>query len=109
MPVTVGQPDQSAVAQQRHDDRDGVVATGDVSASETREQEDEDEEEPRLKYQKLGSDVAGILARDEASCLCVSDKMLLLGTHNGSVHLLSCAGDEVRRAFRYGASEFWFC
>lgn len=108
MPVPVGQSDQSAIAQNRDSDRDGVVGCGGVSASEGRDPEDEDEEEPRLKYQRLGSDVAGILARDEASCLCVSDKMLVLGTHNGSVHLLSCAGDEVRGSRPLtGASDVW--
>ncbi|GMH45969.1 hypothetical protein BSKO_13933 [Bryopsis sp. KO-2023] len=62
-------------------------------------EEDVEEEEPRLKYQRLGpagSDVAEILASDVASCLCVSERMLALGTHSGSVYLLSCAGDKVK-------------
>lgn len=57
---------------------------------------DEEEEEPQLKYHRLGADVADILRRDEASCLCVAEKMLALGTHTGTVYLLSCLGDEVR-------------
>ena len=44
---------------------------------------------------RLGADVVDILRRDEASSLCVSEKMLALGTHSGTVYLLSCAGDEV--------------
>eukprot|EP00210_Caulerpa_lentillifera_P006342 g6058.t1 len=57
---------------------------------------DEEEEEPQLKYHRLGADVTDILRRDEASCLCVAEKMLALGTHTGTVYLLSCAGDEVQ-------------
>lgn len=53
------------------------------------------EEEPRLKYERLGSSVAELLAKDAASCLCVSDKVLALGTHNGGVHVLDYSGNEV--------------
>lgn len=62
------------------------------------EEEEEEEEEPRLKYQRLGptgSDVAEILASDVASCFCVSELLLAIGMHSGSVYLLSCAGDKV--------------
>ena len=55
------------------------------------------EEEPRLKYQRMGSDVADLLGRNAATCLCVSDKILALGTHSGTVHVLDYNGNEVRR------------
>ena len=57
--------------------------------------EEEEEEEPRLKYQRLGSSVTDILSQDAASCLCVSDKLMALGTHDGTVHVLDYAGNEV--------------
>lgn len=57
-------------------------------------EEEEEEEEPRLKYQRLGSSVTEILSQDAASCLCVSDKLLALGTHDGTVHVLDYAGNE---------------
>ncbi|CAD7699980.1 unnamed protein product [Ostreobium quekettii] len=89
MPAPAAVADGKAIRRQGDGDFDeGAMGEG--------EEGEEEEEEPRLKYQRLGSDVADILARDEASCLCVSDKMLVLGTHNGTVHLLSCAGDEVK-------------
>ena len=57
---------------------------------------DIEEEEPRLKYQRLGASVTEILEKDPASCLCVSDKILALGTHDGTVHVLDINGNEVR-------------
>ncbi|KAK3247688.1 Vacuolar protein sorting-associated protein 41 [Cymbomonas tetramitiformis] len=61
--------------------------------------EEEEEDEPRLKYQRFGSgsSVPEILANDAASCLCVSPKILALGTHNGNVHLLDFNGNEVKQ------------
>jgi hypothetical protein len=58
---------------------------------------DDAEEEPRLKYQRLGCDVAELLGNNAATCLCVSDKILALGTHNGTVHVLDYIGNEVGR------------
>ena len=37
----------------------------------------QEEEEPKLKYQRLGSNVIEILKRDAASCMCVHDKFLV--------------------------------
>ena len=54
-----------------------------------------DEEEPRLKYQRLEADTGDILLETEAACLCVSEKMLALGTQDGGVHLLDYDGNEV--------------
>lgn len=53
------------------------------------------EQEPRLKYERFGCDVPIILQRQAATRLCVSDKVLALGTHNGTVHLLDYDGNEV--------------
>lgn len=54
-----------------------------------------DEEEPRLKYQRLEADIGDLLLETEAACLCVSEKMLALGTRDGGVHLLDYDGNEV--------------
>ncbi len=54
-----------------------------------------DEEEPRLKYQRLEADTGDLLLETEAACLCVSEKMLALGTRDGTVHLLDYDGNEV--------------
>ncbi len=57
---------------------------------------DANEDEPRLKYSRLGSSVPEILERDSATCLCVSDKLLALGTRCGRVFVLDYDGNEVR-------------
>ena len=53
-----------------------------------------DLEEPRLKYQRLGGDVAPILAGRVASAFVVSDKLLALGTSAGTVHVLDYDGNQ---------------
>jgi hypothetical protein len=55
------------------------------------------EHEPRLSYDLFGADIAAILARDSATCLCVSDKLLALGTQSGAVYLLDYEGNKVMR------------
>jgi WD40 repeat protein len=55
----------------------------------------EPEYEPQLKYNKLGGDVPNILETQQVSCLCLSDKILALGTEDGRVHVLDYEGNEV--------------
>ena len=58
---------------------------------------DGDAREPHLKYESLGGDVAGITSSgDEISCLCLSDKILAIGTAKGRVHVLDYSGNQVR-------------
>ena len=42
-----------------------------------------------------GASVTEILEKVPASCLCVSDKILALGAHDGSIHVLDVSGNEV--------------
>ena len=42
--------------------------------------------EPRLKYERLSSDLRSILSDDSASCIAVHPKMMMLGTHWGKTH-----------------------
>ncbi len=51
-------------------------------------------EEPQLKYESLGGNVKDIIASAEVSCLCLSDKILAIGTSKGNVHVLDYSGDE---------------
>lgn len=77
-------------------ERRGSRATDDVDTTNTEALDfDEAEEEPRLKYQRLGCDVAELLGNNAATCLSVSDKILALGTHSGAVHVLDYIGNEV--------------
>ncbi|CAD6261787.1 unnamed protein product [Miscanthus lutarioriparius] len=59
------------------------------------EAEEEDEEEPRLKYQRLGGSVPAILSTDAAAAIAVADRMVALGTHNGTLHILDFQGNQV--------------
>jgi len=72
---------------------------------------EEEEDEPRLKYQRFGagSSIPGILKSDSSSCLCVSPKILALGTHAGQVHLLDLNGNEVKRFHAHGATVNELC
>jgi hypothetical protein len=54
-----------------------------------------DELEPQLKYERLGADVKSILQDATATCLCLSEKVLALGTSAGNTHILDYSGNEV--------------
>jgi hypothetical protein len=63
--------------------------------AEGEEGEEEEEEEPRLKYQRLGGSVPAILSTDAAASVAVADRMVALGTHNGTLHILDFQGNQV--------------
>ncbi|GFQ01023.1 vacuolar protein sorting-associated protein 41 homolog [Phtheirospermum japonicum] len=65
------------------------------SEEENSEPEEEEEEEPRLKYQRMGGSVPSLLQSDAASCIAVAERMIALGTHAGSVHILDFLGNQV--------------
>ncbi|KAG4988936.1 hypothetical protein JHK85_031919 [Glycine max] len=59
-------------------------------------EDEEDEEEPRLKYQRMGGSIPSLLASDAASCIAVAERMIALGTHGGTVHILDFLGNQVK-------------
>lgn len=69
--------------------------------AEQPQSEEDDELEPQLKYERLGCDVKTILQGTAATCLCLSEKVLALGTAKGSIHILDYSGNEV------GAWSLW--
>jgi hypothetical protein len=54
-----------------------------------------DDLEPQLKYERLGADVKSILKDVSATALCLSEKVLALGTSAGNIHVLDYSGNEV--------------
>ncbi|KAG8782576.1 Vacuolar protein sorting-associated protein 41 [Ceratobasidium sp. 428] len=79
------------------DDGDQEENWSDQSESEddgTDEGDDDDEEdlEPSLKYEILGGDTGQLLEKDSACAVVVSATAVLLGTHNGIVHILDFNG-----------------
>ncbi|EHA8589217.1 vacuolar protein sorting-associated protein 41 [Cocos nucifera] len=63
---------------------------------EDAEEEEEEEEEPRLKYQRLGGSVPSLLSTDAASSIAIAERMISLGTHDGTVHILDFQGNQVK-------------
>ncbi|PRP85869.1 vacuolar protein sorting-associated protein [Planoprotostelium fungivorum] len=57
----------------------------------------QEQDEPKLKYQRLGSHVSDILRKDLARCTVVHQKFLAMGTHSGAIHILDLHGNEVKR------------
>ncbi|KAG8371237.1 hypothetical protein BUALT_Bualt13G0066800 [Buddleja alternifolia] len=68
------------------------------------EEEEEEEDEPRLKYQRMGGSVPALLQSDAASCIAVAERMIALGTHVGSVHILDFLGNQVKEFIAHTAA-----
>lgn len=74
----------------------GADSEGDDEREEDGDEGEEDaEEEPRLKYQRLGGSVPTILSTDAAAAIAVAERMVALGTHNGTLHILDFQGNQV--------------
>jgi hypothetical protein len=78
----------------RRGHENGAYSDGDDEREEEDGEEGE-EEEPRLKYQRLGGSVPAILSTDAAAAIAVADRMVALGTHNGTLHILDFQGNQV--------------
>eukprot|EP00250_Pteridium_aquilinum_P016332 c23054_g2_i1 orf=454-3357(-) len=68
------------------------------------EESSSDEEEPRLKYQRMAGSMPSLLSNDAASCITVSERMIALGTHDGTVHLLDYQGNQVKEFAAHSAT-----
>lgn len=74
---------------------------GDDEREEEEEEEDEEEEEePRLKYQRMGGSIPSLIPNDAASCIAIAERMIALGTHAGTVHILDFLGNQVSGYFQ---------
>ena len=73
------------------------------------EEEEEEEEEPRLKYQRMGGSIPTLLASDTASCIAVAERMIALGTHGGTVHILDFLGNQVILPLRFFSLPLFLC
>ncbi|GJN26057.1 hypothetical protein PR202_gb13955 [Eleusine coracana subsp. coracana] len=76
----------------------------DGDEGEEEEQEEDAEEEPRLKYQRLGGSVPTILSTDAAAAIAVAERMVALGTHNGTLHILDFQGNQVKEIAAHTAT-----
>ncbi|PBP17350.1 WD domain-containing protein, partial [Diplocarpon rosae] len=82
----------------------GETSDEEGSADESEEDsgdEDDDEEEPKLKYARLTSHLASVYRNGDAtsSFMVAGDKMII-GTHNGNIHVLSLPSFQPLRSYR---------
>ncbi|KAI9031362.1 hypothetical protein DFJ74DRAFT_655418 [Hyaloraphidium curvatum] len=75
-------------------------ADGDMAA----EDENDEDAEPLLKYSRLSGTLGNVLAKDNVSCICVSDRFLVVGTHGGHIHILDLTGNDIKRFRAHSAS-----
>ncbi|XP_047317106.1 vacuolar protein sorting-associated protein 41 homolog [Impatiens glandulifera] len=86
-------------------DGDDEREEGEDSEDEEEEvEEGEEEDEPRLKYQRMGGSVPSLLSADSASCVAVAERMIALGTHGGSLHILDFLGNQVKEFRAHSAA-----
>lgn len=86
---------------EREEQDDGEEEEEEEEAEEAEgggEDGEEEEEEPRLKYQRMGGSLSSILSNDMASSIAVAERMIALGTHDGTVHILDFQGNQVPRS-----------
>lgn len=73
---------------------------------EEEEEVEEEEDEPRLKYQRMGGSIPSLLSNDAASCISIAERMIALGTHDGTVHILDFQGNQVFPMFSNSSPSF---
>jgi len=59
----------------------------------------EEEEEPKLKYQRMGGSLPSLLSTDAAASIAIAERMIAIGTHDGTVHILDFQGNQVDLTF----------
>ncbi|KAH7343609.1 vacuolar assembling protein VPS41 [Rhizoctonia solani] len=85
--------DESGHSQSEGEEGDDVDSEEEEEDYDEEEEEEEEEDvEPSLKYERMGGDTAQLLEKDSACALAMSDSVMLLGTHNGIVHILDFNG-----------------
>lgn len=77
---------------------DLIVLSPSIASGHLEETDDDErDEEPKLKYERLGNSMLDILKTDFASCMCVFERFLALGTRSGKIFVLDFNGNEIRR------------
>lgn len=82
-----------------------TAAALDVAQDEDNDEEEEEEREPTLKYTKLTSHFANVYRNgDSSSAVVVTGDKLIVGTHNGVIHVHSIPSLEPLRQYRAHSS-----
>ncbi|KAK3630822.1 Vacuolar protein sorting-associated protein 41 [Elasticomyces elasticus] len=73
----------------------------DGAGDEEEDEDDEEDEEPKLKYAKLTGSLPGVYRNgDSTSAFALAGDKMVLGTHSGSVHVLSLPSLQGLRSWR---------
>eukprot|EP00252_Welwitschia_mirabilis_P005003 TRINITY_DN1539_c0_g1_i1.p1 TRINITY_DN1539_c0_g1~~TRINITY_DN1539_c0_g1_i1.p1 ORF type:complete len:997 (-),score=210.12 TRINITY_DN1539_c0_g1_i1:238-3228(-) len=113
MPTTV--PDLYRPSSNGTDGDDEREEDGNDSAEfkdNDEEAEEEDEEiEPRFKYQRMGGSIPSLLSRasDAPSCIALSERVIALGTTDGTIHILDYQGNQVKEFAVHSAKVNYLC
>lgn len=78
--------------EQQPPSRDDLQTSADNNEEESAEEEneEEDEDEPKLKYAKLTGSLTNVYrSGDSTSAFTVAGDKMVLGTHNGNIHVLT--------------------
>ncbi|KAG8903108.1 Vacuolar protein sorting-associated protein 41 [Tulasnella sp. 403] len=78
--------------------------SGDEANDADDDEEDEEDVEPSLKYERMGGAVQDILAKDTASAIALTGKIVALGTHNGVTHIMDLQGNRIKSYRNHTAS-----
>ncbi|EME77971.1 uncharacterized protein MYCFIDRAFT_33959 [Pseudocercospora fijiensis CIRAD86] len=81
-------------------DESSAAPANDDGDDEEAEEEDEDDEEPKLKYAKLTGNLANVYRADSTSAFLVTGDKMVVGTHNGSIHVFAVPTMESLRTYR---------
>ena len=90
MPV-IDRDDQSEEEEDRSVNEEEETVNGSSSSSEDEQEQDE----PKLRYDRITSDLQEIVKKDAVSCLATHSKFLAVGTHRGIVHVLDHQGTKI--------------
>ncbi|MCL7023700.1 hypothetical protein MKW94_020077 [Papaver nudicaule] len=58
--------------------------------------EGDDKRVASLKYESMGGRVPTLLSNNAASCIAVAERMIALGSHDGTIHILDVLGNQVK-------------
>ncbi|KAH0565528.1 hypothetical protein GP486_001082 [Trichoglossum hirsutum] len=76
------------------------INDGDESHGDEDDDEEEDDDEPRLKYVRLTGHLGGVYRNGDAtSTFTVAGDRMIIGTHNGNIHVFSLPSFQLLRVY----------
>ncbi|QIX00337.1 hypothetical protein AMS68_005854 [Peltaster fructicola] len=95
---------QAAIQHTNHDDDE------DQTVADQSDDEEEDEDEPKLKYDKLTGRLASVYRNgDSTSAFAVAGNKMVIGTHNGNVHVLALPAMQALRTYKAHSASVTSC